>query len=127
MLPAPVSKKETRKLIEIFLESERSDEFTIDVGAAHSPYQHLFPNRVSIDIAEYKNLQIKASVYNLPFKSESFHNVLLLEVLEHIADLHTSLSEIKRVLKPNGKLILTTRFIYPIHDAPMDYFRFTRY
>ncbi len=32
-----------------------------------------------------------------------------------------------RVLKPGGSLVLTTRFLFPIHDAPHDYFRFTKY
>jgi hypothetical protein len=31
------------------------------------------------------------------------------------------------VLHPGGRLILTTRFVFPIHDAPQDYYRFTRY
>ncbi len=30
-----------------------------------------------------------------------------------------------RLLKPGGKLILTTRFIFPLHDIPHDYYRFT--
>ena len=32
-----------------------------------------------------------------------------------------------RVLKPGGQLILTTRFVYPLHDVPHDYFRYTKY
>jgi hypothetical protein len=32
-----------------------------------------------------------------------------------------------RVLVPGGELLLTTRFLFPIHDAPHDYFRFTKY
>ena len=37
------------------------------------------------------------------------------------------IAEIKRVLKPGGLIVLTTRFAFPVHDAPSDYWRFTPY
>ena len=49
------------------------------------------------------------------------------EVLEHLKNPFIAVKEIKRVLKPSGKLILTTRFIFSLHDAPNDYFRYTKY
>jgi len=61
--------------------------------------------------------------WDLP--SESFDLVLCTEVLEHSKYPENILTEIHRVLKPGGKLILTTPFIYPIHGAPSDYRRFT--
>jgi ubiquinone/menaquinone biosynthesis C-methylase UbiE len=45
---------------------------------------------------------------NLPFKNEEFDLVLSLQVIEHIKDTNCYLSEIKRVLKNNGMLILVT-------------------
>jgi len=30
-------------------------------------------------------------------------------------------------LKPGGKIILSTPFVFGIHDAPHDYFRYTKY
>ena len=46
--------------------------------------------------------------YKLPFKKNSFNYVVSFQVIEHIADVKNYLSEIKRVLKKNGKLIITT-------------------
>ena len=63
----------------------------------------------------------------LPFASEYFDTVLLLEVLEHIENPSQALSDIARVLKYNGKLILSVPFLYPVHDAPHDYSRWTIY
>src|SRR4030095_5709220 len=56
-----------------------------------------------------------------------FDVVLCTEVLEHLPEPQRALDEMFRVLKPSGTLLLTTRFLFPIHDAPHDYFRFTKY
>jgi 2-polyprenyl-6-hydroxyphenyl methylase/3-demethylubiquinone-9 3-methyltransferase len=49
----------------------------------------------------------------LPFKGESFDACFSSEVIEHVFDIRAYLSEIRRVLKPNGQLMLTT----PYHGA----------
>jgi SAM-dependent methyltransferase len=61
----------------------------------------------------------------LPFRDASFDTVVLLEVLEHVADAPAVLDEIARVLKPGGRLLLSVPFLYPLHDAPHDYRRYT--
>ena len=53
--------------------------------------------------------------------------VLCTEVLEHLPEPQKAIDEMFRVLKPGGQLLLTTRFLFPIHDAPHDYFRYTKY
>jgi len=61
----------------------------------------------------------------LPFRDDTFDTVLLLEVLEHVAHPAQVLAEIHRVLKPGGVLLMSMPFLYPLHDAPHDYQRFT--
>jgi len=76
--------------------------------------------------ARYQN---KPDVYgdacSLPVKDNAVDAVLLLEVLEHVPDEHKALKETVRILKPSGKLYLSVPFLYPLHDAPADYRRFT--
>ena len=57
----------------------------------------------------------------------SFPVILCTEVLEHLPEPQRAIDEMYRVLAPGGTLLLTTRFLFPIHDAPHDYFRFTKY
>lgn len=51
--------------------------------------------------------QIDTDRFSLPFKSESFHFVLALDVIEHIEDDAHALRECRRILQNEGKLIVT--------------------
>lgn len=66
-----------------------------------------------------------ADASHLPFADASFGSVLMLEVLEHLAKPRTALREASRVLAPGGCLVLTMPFLYPVHDAPFDFQRYT--
>lgn len=75
--------------------------------------------------------QTRPNVYGdaqmLGIASESIDVVYLMDVAEHLTCPEQALKEIARVLKPSGTLILTMPFVYPIHDAPMDFQRWTEY
>ncbi|MCK7569145.1 methyltransferase domain-containing protein [Marinobacter xestospongiae] len=63
----------------------------------------------------------------LPFKSKSIDSIICLEVLEHLKKPQDFISESHRILKENGHLILSVPFQWWIHEAPWDYFRYTRF
>lgn len=65
---------------------------------------------------------------NTSLKKNEYHTAIMLEVLEYLDDPSTPekvLSEINRVVKPGGKLVLTSPFLYPIHDGVIDMNRFS--
>ncbi|VAX12935.1 hypothetical protein MNBD_GAMMA24-1051 [hydrothermal vent metagenome] len=103
----------------------------LDVGSGNASYRIAKSNRlVRIDYPEtgkhYRNRpDVHADARTLPFATASVDTVFLLEVLEHITDTDQVLTEIKRVLKPGGILYISAPFIYPAHDLPHDYFRFS--
>ena len=49
-----------------------------------------------------------ASIYSLPFPDKFFDHITCLEVIEHLADPDKALTELKRVWKGSGKIIITT-------------------
>ncbi len=50
---------------------------------------------------------IVGDVYNLPFEDNKFQTVFSNSTVEHFKDLDLALSEIQRVLRPGGQLIIT--------------------
>jgi len=122
-----LTSKITRQKLELFIQKHKNNELTLDIGCSNSPYIKYFPNRIGLDIQNGPNVDIVADVYELPFEDEKFDNILCTEVLEHLHSPHLAISEMKRVLKQGGKLILSTRFIFPLHDVPNDYYRYTKY
>ncbi|MDB5238020.1 MAG: type 11 methyltransferase [Candidatus Kaiserbacteria bacterium] len=120
-------KKLTRPHLEAFISRYATGERTLDVGSGGSSYDRYFPNRLTIDVDPGRKPEIVGDAHALPFGDNEFSHVLCTEVLEHTERPHVVAQELMRVLKPGGTLVLTTRFVYPIHDSPGDYFRFTKY
>jgi len=55
-----------------------------------------------------------------------FNNVLIFNVLEHLEDSNLFFRDIKKSIKKNGYIIGSTPFLYQIHKAPLDYYRFSK-
>lgn len=47
-----------------------------------------------------------ADLYNLPFPHQTFDTAVMVRVIHHVADVHSALSEIRRVIKSGGTFIL---------------------
>ncbi len=117
----------TRARLNPFIEAYANDAYTLDIGCADSPYARTFSNRVGFDALPGVGVDVVGDAHTLPFPDQSFEQILCTEVLEHLHTPQIAIGEMFRVLKSGGTLILTTRFIFPIHDAPGDYYRFTKY
>ena len=63
----------------------------------------------------------------LPFSDGEFDTVVLSDVLEHVCEPGQLCAEIARVLSPGGQLIGSAPFLYWIHEAPHDFFRYTEF
>ncbi len=61
-----------------------------------------------------------ADALTLPFEDESFDHVISIECLSHIGDRVGALAEIRRVLRPGGRVVLTDFSMYPEYIAGLD-------
>ena len=68
---------------------------------------------------------IKINLESKNKTNKKFKNIVIMNVLEHVFDTNNAILEIKKILKKNGNLILSTPFIYRYHGAPDDYNRYT--
>ncbi len=106
----------------------------LDIGCGSKPYKKLFV------VDEYVGLDIDSEITRkrnlaevlydgklFPLPSNSFDSALCNQVLEHVFNPDEFLSEIYRVLKPNGKLLLTLPFVWDEHEQPYDYARYSSF
>ena len=63
----------------------------------------------------------------IPFENNTFDSILSTEVFEHVFNLPELLSEINRVLKSDGILLITCPFIIAEHEVPNDFARYTSF
>lgn len=105
----------------------------LDAGAGRSPWKPFLESRglrvTSLDVEERAGqIDLLADVQDMPeVPDESFATVLCTQVLEHTPRPWSALSEIARVLTPGGHLIASVPHLSVIHEAPHDYYRFTRF
>lgn len=123
-----INNKLTRGKLIAFLQDYQSDGYTLDIGCGNQQYRDIFPNSVCVDIDENRCPDLVADIHRMfQFANDTFDCILCTEVLEHCYDPWKAAEEMFRVLKPGGILLLSTRFMYPLHDTPQDYYRFTKY
>jgi len=105
----------------------------IDIGCGDMPYKDIIMDIVSrydtLDIERHvPEVKFLCDVHNMNIISDnSYDSALCLEVLEHVMNPFQAVSEIYRILKKDGTLILTVPHLSRLHDEPYDYFRYTKY
>jgi len=120
--------KISRKKLDQKVSKYASDKRTLEVGAFGSQaYGRFFTNKVGLDIRPGKGVDVVGSVYELPFKDNEFDIVLCMVVMEHLEDPQKAILEMKRVLKQGGIILVSVPFMFPMHDTPNDFWRFTKY
>ena len=85
----------------------------------------LHPRMLRVDIDPAARPEALASALELPFADDSFDVVVSQEVFEHLPDPWGALREVRRTLKPGGRLYLQVPFVIGYHAGPADYWRFT--
>lgn len=105
----------------------------LDAGCGTIPFRRYYHDLV----AEYHTLDVEKRVADVNFvgdvchmdmlAAESYDTVFSSEVLEHIPRPDLAIAEVYRVLKPQGKFILTVPYLSRLHEEPHDYFRYTCY
>jgi len=101
----------------------------LDYGCADAPYHRWFRPDVDVVGADLAGNPAATLVIDedgrVPCPDASFDAVLSTQVLEHVEDPARYLRECERVLKPGGRLLLSTHGVFYHHPDPVDYWRWT--
>lgn len=105
------------------------DSRMLDYGCGVIAYRHLFPRETRYEAADlpgnpHATLDLEPDG-SLPGENQRFDAVLSTQVLEHVADPGLYLAECFRVLRPGGRLLLSTHGTFVYHPDPDDYWRWT--
>lgn len=107
----------------------------LDAGAGEARHRAAFPHAryLACDLGvgdaawNYSRLDVLADLSALPFAPASFDAALNIVTLEHLPDPALALAQIAGVLKPGAPLLLAAPLDWEVHQAPHDYFRYTRH
>lgn len=108
----------------------------LDLGCGTAPLYGIYKDHVhQITCVDWKSSLHDTSHIDcfvdlnkvLPLGDNRIDTILCTDVLEHIAHPGKLSEEMARILAPGGKLIASIPFLYPLHEVPHDYFRFTEF
>jgi len=106
----------------------------LDIGCGNKPYKSLFDEKgckeyIGCDIvqSDLKLVDIIAPATDIPLEDNTFDTVFSTQVLEHVFDHNKVIGEAYRLLKPGGYFIASLPMVWPHHEEPHDFFRFTRH
>lgn len=107
----------------------------LDFGCGTGPYRALLTGCVEYIGLEYDSprarAQGKADLFydgvRIPLDDASVDGLLSTQSLEHVADPRHIVGEWSRVVKSGGLVLATVPFMWPEHETPWDFHRYTTF
>ena len=105
----------------------------LDFGCGTAPYRHMLTSAKTYLGIEYDSpenrLHKRADIFydgqTIPLETDSIDSILSTQSLEHVPNPDRIASEWARVLRPSGLLLLTVPFMWPEHEMPYDFQRYS--
>lgn len=116
--------------------SQHASGDLLDLGCGYAPLYGAYKEYVNtVTCVDWENslhknpyLDFEANINErLPFDDEAFDTIILSDVLEHVYSPLNLFMEMRRILRPNGTILLSIPFYYWIHESPYDFFRYTAF
>jgi SAM-dependent methyltransferase len=106
----------------------------LDYGCGGQPYRALFEpyieRYIGADVVAARGVKLDLELVPgepIPLTDQSVDAILSTQTIEHVPDVDAYFAECRRLLKPNGTLVVTAPMHWRHHEAPYDFLRFTRF
>ena len=117
-----------------FAKTMLSSDRVLDAGAGIAPYKAYFQH-LQYESADFEQVDkpYAKSTYvcdlcdRIPVEDGRFNNIVFNQTLEHLKEPAKALSELYRVLAPNGRILCSVPLFYQEHEQPYDFFRYTQF
>ena len=125
-----LKKKLSTKNLERLCKKNSSNKKTLVVHSEDIDYKPYFPNSFAVTKRPDKPADLHVDLYyeNLDqITDESFELILCTGLLEHVPNPQKLIDNLKRILKPSGRLIISASAVFSFHEGPDNFFHFTPY
>lgn len=102
----------------------------LDVGSGRGDFASLLADmrHVALEVYPYPETDLVCDLTQRnPLRPESVDAIILANVLEHVYNAPTLMAQLARVMKPGAVLLVAIPFLLKVHQAPVDYVRFTHF
>jgi SAM-dependent methyltransferase len=120
-------KLSTRNLDRLCRENA-TDKRTLVVHSEDVKYKPYFPNAFAVTKRPDKPADMHMDTYYRDLEkidSESYDVILCTGLLEHVPDPQRLIDELRRILVPGGKLVISASAVFSFHEGPDNFFHFT--
>ncbi|MFN9719921.1 MAG: class I SAM-dependent methyltransferase [Planctomycetota bacterium] len=87
-----------------------TDGIAIELGAGAGFVRDVIPEMLTADVLPYRSVDLVFDATRMPFADESLRFIGMLNVLHHIPDVASFLSECQRCLKPGGRMLIVDQY-----------------
>lgn len=127
--PKQKTTENIQKIIQILQQKKQKQVLIIGGGSMGQGMQPLYQDPelklIAFDIYISGLVQFVADAHLIPLPDNYFDCVIIQAVLEHVLEPQQVVSEIHRVLKPDGIVYAETPFLQQVHEGAYDFTRFT--
>lgn len=129
----PGMQKSIHQFMQIFARHILVAEPIYEFGAYHvqgMPEEDLRPlfegkDYIGSDMRAGPGVDMILDLHEIDLPDATASCVICLDTLEHVEYPRNAMSEIHRILRPDGIAVISSVFEFPIHNHPNDYWRFT--
>ena len=120
-------KRSTKNLVRL-CEENASEKPTIIIHTEDVDFRPYFPNSTVVSKSENKKSDFLVGTFFDELKDiepSSYDVAICTGLLEHVPNPQLLIDNIRNLLKPGGKMIMSSSAVFSYHEGPHNYFHFT--